>query len=154
MRRLISALIEAMWSDANANAGQDEPAGGALAASPDDAARLGRAVADVWQDGPAEWELVRRRSVWCCARQWAECLPRSADRKHPPVHAVVSAALRDPTDAPTELHRIVGAHSPDCESCSTILRVVRMMDYFSRTWTPPVEPGLDRPREVTVALRQ
>ncbi len=140
MRRLISALVEAMWHDANTCIDQDSSPNGLIGVSSDVPARLARAVADVWQDGPAAWELVRRRCVWCCARQWAESVERTGDQTHPPVRAVVSAALRDPTDAPTDMHRVVGAHSPNCDSCSSILRAVRTMDHFSRSWQPSVEP--------------
>jgi hypothetical protein len=153
MRRLVDALAHALWTAAIAAGDRDLDGAASFEDVRERRSRLSQAVAEVMQQGPARWDEVMKRSVTSCARQRAETVLAAAGGEHPAVYALVSAALRDPTDAPNELHRAVGAHAPDCEVCSEILRTVRAMDHAGQKWEPPesivaeddvTDPGVSR----------
>jgi hypothetical protein len=153
MRRLVDALAHALWTAAIAAGDRDGDGAASFEDMQERRSRLSQVVAEVMQQGPARWDEVVTRSVTSCARQRAETVLAAAGGEHPAVYALVSAALRDPTDAPNELHRAVGAHAPDCEVCSEILRTVRAMDHAGRKWEPPesvvaeddvTDPGVSR----------
>lgn len=145
----IAALTEAMWtvgatSMASASDGETDV---------EIRARLATVVSEVVQQGAAEWAVVVTRSLWSCAGHRATAILEGVDGAHPAVHALVAAALRDPTDTPTELHKGVGIHTQTCSECSAVLRVVRLMDGTGRRWRPvtsgssdtSADAGLGRP---------
>jgi hypothetical protein len=128
----ITALTEAMWTvgaTAMASASDGETEG-------EIRARLEAVVSDVVQQGAAEWTVVVTRSLWSCAGRRATAILEGVDGAHPAVHALVAAALRDPSDPPTELHKAVRIHTQTCQECSAVVRVVCMMDGTGRRWRP------------------